>query len=69
MRSRLAAIVSALFAAPLALALLLLPATLTLSVTPAQAQTLLLRMLASPRSYSMPYSRRRSCDNLSRPGH
>jgi len=39
MRSRLAAIVSALFAAPLALALLLLPATLTLSVTPAQAQT------------------------------
>jgi NitT/TauT family transport system substrate-binding protein len=39
MRSRLAAIVSALSAAPLALTLLLLPATLTLSVTPAQAQT------------------------------
>ncbi len=39
MRSRLAAIVSALTAAPLALALLLLPATLTLSATPAQAQT------------------------------
>lgn len=39
MRSRLAAIVSALSAAPLTLALLLLPATLTLSVIPAQAQT------------------------------
>jgi len=36
---RLAALVSAVSAAPLALALLLLPATLTLSATPAQAQT------------------------------
>ena len=39
MPSRLAAIVSALSAAPLALALLVLPAALTLSATPAQAQT------------------------------
>lgn len=39
MPSRLAAIVSALSAVPFALALLVLPATLTLSATPAQAQT------------------------------
>ena len=39
MRSRRAAMLSALTAAPLALALLTLPAALTLSATPAQAQT------------------------------